>query len=144
MPNHARHDDIQKDQVRTELAGGADGVVSPILDAHFVIGALLHVELEEPCKSDFIINQKDSFLIHDNSCSAFKMMMARAPPRALELSFMTPPCISTICLLIGNPSPVPSPFGFVVKNGSKSRWAFSAGIPAPVSSTSTTIVRSPG
>ena len=33
------------------------------------------------------------------------------------------------------PSPVPSPSGLVVKNGSKTRGTTSAGIPGPLSST---------
>ena len=37
-----------------------------------------------------------------------------------------------------SPSPVPTPWGLVVKNGSKIRSAISGGIPLPVSRTSTT------
>src|SRR5439155_22092729 len=45
-----------------------------------------------------------------------------------------PPCFCTIRAAIDNPRPVP--FSFVVKNGSKSLFSISGGMPFPVSVTS--------
>src|SRR5262249_39440963 len=50
----------------------------------------------------------------------------------------SPPCLSTICRAMPRPRPVPSPFAFVVKNGSKIRGTTSAGTPGPLSITRTT------
>ena len=47
---------------------------------------------------------------------------------------MSPPCSLTMLYVIESPRPVPVPTSFVVKNGSKTRLAISAGIPGPVSS----------
>ncbi len=43
---------------------------------------------------------------------------------------------------IANPSPVPSPCGFVVKKGSMARRLTTSDMPGPVSSTQSTTVRS--
>jgi hypothetical protein len=52
---------------------------------------------------------------------------------------MSPWCLlTTIRQEMSRPSPVPSPTGFVVKNGSKMRVWTSGGIPSPVSAISTT------
>ena len=62
---------------------------------------------------------------------------ARAPGLRLAAR-SSPPCFSTIWRTMPSPSPVPSPFGLVVKNGSKIRGSTSAGIPGPSSITRTT------
>jgi PAS domain S-box-containing protein len=60
-------------------------------------------------------------------------------PPVLELSTsMSPPSASTMFRQMESPRPVPTPCGFVVKNGSKMRSATSGGIPAPVSCTAST------
>jgi hypothetical protein len=46
-----------------------------------------------------------------------------------------PPLCATIPYAVASPSPVPSPNGFVVKNGSNTWVAVSASIPCPVSRT---------
>ena len=50
---------------------------------------------------------------------------------------MLPSSSEMIPLQIASPSPVPSPVGFVVKNGSKIRSRFAFGMPLPVSEIST-------
>jgi hypothetical protein len=47
-----------------------------------------------------------------------------------------PPARSTTCLTTASPSPLPRPAGLVVKNGSKPRSSWSAGMPTPSSRTS--------
>ena len=60
-------------------------------------------------------------------------------PRPISLSTaISPPSALRMPLQIQSPSPVPSPAGLVVKNGSKIRSRISGGIPTPVSRTSTT------
>ena len=59
-------------------------------------------------------------------------------PRPGTLStVMVPPCSSMMLRHSDRPSPVPSPAGFVVKNGSKMRERISGGMPRPVSAIST-------
>ncbi len=57
-------------------------------------------------------------------------------PSSVE-SRMRPPCSRTMPWLIESPSPVPSPSGLVVKNGSNTWAAMLSGIPGPLSVTST-------
>ena len=60
-------------------------------------------------------------------------------PFPLSLStLISPPSALRMPLQIQSPSPVPSPAGLVVKNGSKIRSRISGGIPPPVSRISTT------
>ena len=62
----------------------------------------------------------------------------RAPPPSSDPRFSTeilPPSCSTTPSVTDRPRPVPSPTGFVVKNGSKIRLMSDAGMPGPESST---------
>src|SRR5688572_12601709 len=143
VADHSRHDDVQEHEVRAKLPGGAERIIRPVFNANFVLGPLFEVQFEEAGETNLIIHDQNAFLFHDNSCSALRVMVARAPPRAPAHNWIVPPCKSTICLLTGKPSPVPMPLGLVVKNGSNTRASFSAGMPVPVSSTSTTTTGSP-
>ena len=65
-------------------------------------------------------------------------MAKRAPaPGALSAKIDPPLCV-TIPYTVDSPSPVPLPFSFVVKNGSKRCESVSSSIPTPVSATSST------
>ena len=57
-------------------------------------------------------------------------------------TWIVPPCFSTMRAQMLSPKPVPSPFAFVVKNGSKMRSAASTGMPGPLSSIATITSRS--
>ena len=66
-------------------------------------------------------------------------MTRNVEPRPTSLSTVSsPPSDATIPWQMESPSPVPSPTGLVVKNGSNRRPMISGGIPDPVSWTSTT------
>ncbi len=56
-------------------------------------------------------------------------------PTSLSTS-IRPPKLVTMSWQMGRPSPVPTPTGLVVKNGSNNRSRFSAAMPEPVSRTS--------
>src|SRR4029078_383846 len=60
------------------------------------------------------------------------------PPPGRESTAMSPSCQRTMRRAMSRPRPVPWPIGFVVKNGSKMRFMFSAGIPGPSSTMRTT------
>jgi hypothetical protein len=60
----------------------------------------------------------------------------RVRPGALS-TLILPPWFSMMRAEMLKPNPVPSPFGFVVKKGSKMRGRTSAGIPGPLSSIAT-------
>ena len=62
-----------------------------------------------------------------------------APPLEGLFSVKVPPCCSMRFRHNESPSPVPSPAGFVVKNGSNTFPWMSAGIPGPLSVISTWI-----
>ncbi len=59
----------------------------------------------------------------------------RLPLPGVLLARMTPPVCSTIPCAVERPSPVPTPAGFVVTNGSKRYGSTAGSIPVPVSST---------
>ena len=72
-----------------------------------------------------------------NACAEGKMIR-NVVPRPTSLSTASSPPKRVMMLWHTNsPSPVPTPTGLVVKNGSKMRERISGGIPAPVSLTST-------
>jgi len=54
-------------------------------------------------------------------------------PARLSTSIVPPCCWVTMSQLIERPSPVPSPVGFVVKNGWNSLSRISGGMPTPLS-----------
>ena len=58
-----------------------------------------------------------------------------APPSRDDFSVSRPPCASARPREIDSPMPVPTPCGFVVKNGSKICAAMASGMPGPLSAT---------
>src|SRR5262249_1158561 len=135
---------VQQHQVRFELTRRLDGVFRPVFDAHFVLLGLLEVELEQRGEAFLVVNQQDAFLsAHVVSFACLKRRVTRTPPSGRLRMTMAPPCSSTIFFDTGRPSPVPSPAGLVVKNGSKIFARFSSGMPLPVSSTSAATTFSP-
>lgn len=76
------------------------------------------------------------------SC-ALKVNVTFRPPSGTLASSMRPSCNSTIFRVTLRPSPVPSPVGFVVKNGSNTLLSNSGGMPGPLSRISRTTTRSP-
>src|SRR5208282_1161194 len=110
-----------------------------------VFGTLLR---QRPADELFVVNDKDSFLGHLlilSPCSVYSRsffgrstgnsMRKREPFPSALLTSILPPCDCTIPLASDNPRPVPSLR--VVKNGLKILGSASAGIPFPVSNTST-------
>ena len=71
-----------------------------------------------------------------DSSSAGKYTWNVVPRPSSLWTFTQPPWLRTMPCTVDNPSPVPLPWAFVVKNGSKIRSATSAGIPVPESITS--------
>ena len=60
----------------------------------------------------------------------------RVPGRARVSTSIRPPCAATMPWQTDSPTPVPTPCGLVVKNGSKTRFAHLASMPGPLSATS--------
>ena len=54
-------------------------------------------------------------------------------PSSVSTSIVPPCCFTMMSWLIDSPSPVPSPAGFVVKNGLKILSLMSGGMPVPLS-----------
>src|SRR5438105_1775714 len=67
----------------------------------------------------------------------------RVPRPGSLATSIDPPSARTTVWQIESPSPVPAPMGRVVKNGSNTRGSSAAGMPGPLSSTSTIARPSP-
>src|SRR4029077_17763218 len=102
---------------------------------------------EQRAEKNLVVLDQQEPSLHDvppasgwDAGAAGNEMRTRVPwPGALSIA-MSPPWRSTIFLTIDMPRPVPD--GLVVKKGRKIRSRFSAEIPTPSSTTSTT-ARSP-
>ena len=67
------------------------------------------------------------------SATAGHSTVAVVPAPGVLVRSMRPPWLRTMLAAIGSPSPVPSPRGLVVKNGSNTACRCSGAIPDPLS-----------
>src|SRR5207247_10971615 len=94
--------------------------------------------LQAASHGEIVVHDEDGWLGLSHAAGAptsGKMKWKVAPPPALFVAQMTPPCASMIDRAIASPIPMPS--RFVVKNGSKICSWESPRSPGPESSTAT-------
>src|SRR5262249_8988206 len=139
-PVHDRHLDVAHDRVVVDLPDPLERVRRRLrgvdLDPLRAEADRRRQRLEE---RDVVVDEQDPRLVHRSGSSGLSppeagtSTMNVAPPPGVGESEISPPCSLTMLYVIESPRPVPVPTSFVVKNGSKTREAMSAGIPGPVS-----------
>src|SRR3712207_3847310 len=115
------------------LAGDLDGERHRPLQNPRVYLAPLRADLLEQLRSTFHRSYPPSVL----RFSIGRRTAKRVSPGS-ESKMISPPSPATMRRTMSSPSPVPSPISLVVKNGSKTRFWISRGMPGPPSTISTT------
>src|SRR3954465_7853819 len=62
---HARHDDIQEDDIGVEFPRGPESILAPIFHPNGVIAGILEVQLKKTREAFLVIHQQNSFFSHD-------------------------------------------------------------------------------